>query len=40
MRVIAVPSDLTFDRDFTGAAARLSSLDELDAALLEGLAGP
>jgi HAD superfamily hydrolase (TIGR01509 family) len=38
MRVIAVPSDLTADRDFTGAAARLESLDELDAALLERLA--
>jgi HAD superfamily hydrolase (TIGR01509 family) len=38
MRVIAVPSDLTFDRDFTGATARLGSLDDLDAALLERLA--
>ena len=38
MRVIAVPSDLTYDRDFTGAAVRLESLDELDMALLERLA--
>jgi beta-phosphoglucomutase-like phosphatase (HAD superfamily) len=37
MRVIAVPSDLTADRDFTGAVARLGSLDELDAPLLERL---
>jgi HAD superfamily hydrolase (TIGR01509 family) len=37
MQVIAVPSDLTLDNDFTGAAARLDSLDELDAVLLERL---
>lgn len=38
MRVVAVPSALTFDNDFTGAAARLDNLDELDAALLSRLA--
>jgi HAD superfamily hydrolase (TIGR01509 family) len=38
MWVIAVPSDLTFDNDFTGAAARLGTLDELDTALLGRLA--
>lgn len=38
MRVIVVPSDLTFDNDFTGATARLESLDGLDAALLARLA--
>jgi HAD superfamily hydrolase (TIGR01509 family) len=40
MCVIAVPSDVTFDNDFTGAAARLGSLDELDAALLARLGRP
>lgn len=30
-RAIAVPSDLTFDNDFTGAACRLAHLDELTA---------
>jgi HAD superfamily hydrolase (TIGR01509 family) len=34
MAVIAVPSDLTRDNDFTGAAAVVSSLDELTPALL------
>jgi len=37
MRVVVVPSDLTFDNDFAGAVARLASLDELDAALLDRL---
>jgi HAD superfamily hydrolase (TIGR01509 family) len=34
MAVIAVPSDLTRDNDFTGAVAVVSSLDELTPALL------
>ena len=34
MQVIAVPSDLTFDNDFTGAACRLTHLDELTPELL------
>lgn len=38
MRVIVVPSELTFDHDFTGAAMRLRSLDELNATVLEHLA--
>ena len=38
MRVIVVPNELTFDNDFTGASARLTSLDELDVALLARLA--
>ena len=33
-RAIALPSDLTFDNDFTGAACRLAHLDELTAELL------
>jgi len=37
MRVIAVPTDLTFDNDFAGAACRLSGLEELTDELLEGL---
>jgi len=39
MRVVAVPSDLTADRDFTGAARRLGTLDGLTPALLRGLEG-
>jgi HAD superfamily hydrolase (TIGR01509 family) len=38
MRVVAVPSDITRDNDFTGCARRLSSLDELTVELLEALA--
>ncbi len=38
MRVIAVPSDITRDNDFTGCVRRLSSLDELTVTLLEELA--
>jgi HAD superfamily hydrolase (TIGR01509 family) len=38
MRVIAVPSDITRDNDFTGCVRRLSSLDDLTVGLLEGLA--
>jgi HAD superfamily hydrolase (TIGR01509 family) len=34
---IAVPNELTFDNDFTGAARRLASLDELTPALLAEL---
>ena len=37
MRVIAVPNDLTFDNDFSGAARRLSHLDELTPELLRDL---
>jgi HAD superfamily hydrolase (TIGR01509 family) len=37
MRVIAVPSDLTFDNDFTGAACRLPNLDALTDDLLARL---
>jgi HAD superfamily hydrolase (TIGR01509 family) len=37
MPVIAVPSDLTFDNDFRGAARRLASLDELTPDLLAAL---
>ena len=37
MRVIAVPSDLTFDNDFTGAACRLPSLDALTEDVLTRL---
>jgi HAD superfamily hydrolase (TIGR01509 family) len=36
-RVIAVPSDLTFDNDFTGAERRLAHLDALTADLLATL---
>ena len=36
-RVIAVPSDLTFDNDFTGAARRLGHLAELTTELLQSL---
>jgi HAD superfamily hydrolase (TIGR01509 family) len=35
--VIAVPSELTWDNDFTGAARRLAGLDELTPALLQEL---
>ncbi len=35
--VIAVPNDLTFDNDFTGATCRLAHLDELTAELLATL---
>jgi HAD superfamily hydrolase (TIGR01509 family) len=34
---IAVPNELTFDNDFSGAARRLASLDELTPALLAEL---
>jgi HAD superfamily hydrolase (TIGR01509 family) len=34
---IALPNDITFDNDFSGAARRLAHLDELTAELLEGL---
>jgi len=34
---VVVPSDLTTDNDFTGAARRLAHLDELTAALLDAL---
>lgn len=37
MRVIAVPSDLTFDNDFTGAARRLPNLDALTEDVLAAL---
>ncbi len=37
--VVAVPSELTRDNDFTGAACRLDDLDGLDAALLQRLSG-
>jgi hypothetical protein len=37
MRVIAVPSDLTFDNDFTGAVHRLPDLDSLTDDLLATL---
>jgi HAD superfamily hydrolase (TIGR01509 family) len=37
MQVIAVPSDLTFDNDFTGCARRLANLEELTPALLDRL---
>jgi len=37
-RVVAVPSDLTFDNDFTGCVRRLRHLDELTAALLGEIA--
>jgi HAD superfamily hydrolase (TIGR01509 family) len=33
-RAVALPSDLTFDNDFTGAVCRLAHLDELTAELL------
>jgi hypothetical protein len=38
MPVVAVPSDLTFDNDFSGCARRLASLDDLTEALLDELA--
>lgn len=38
MRVVAVPSDLTADQDFTGAACVLRSLDALTPDLLADLA--
>lgn len=37
MRVIAVPSELTFDNDFTGCVHRLTSIDDLTAELLAEL---
>jgi HAD superfamily hydrolase (TIGR01509 family) len=37
MRVIALPSDLTFDNDFTGCVRRLAHLDELTAELLAAI---
>jgi HAD superfamily hydrolase (TIGR01509 family) len=37
MRVVAVPSALTSDQDFTGAARRLETLDALTPDLLRGL---
>ena len=37
MAVVAVPSDLTADADFTGATRRLAGLTELTPALLAGL---
>jgi HAD superfamily hydrolase (TIGR01509 family) len=37
MRVVAVPNELTLDNDFTGAARRLRTLDEVTAELLAGL---
>jgi len=36
-RVVAVPNELTLDNDFTGAARRLRTLDELTPELLAGL---
>lgn len=37
--VLAVPSELTWDNDFTGAARRLAHLDELTPELLQALSG-
>ena len=37
MPVVAVPSDLTADADFTGATRRLAGLTELTPELLAGL---
>jgi HAD superfamily hydrolase (TIGR01509 family) len=37
MRVIAVPNELTFDNDFTGAVRRLDHLDQLTTELLASL---
>jgi len=37
MRVIGVPSDLTYDNDFSGCARRLTALDELTPVLLSEL---
>jgi HAD superfamily hydrolase (TIGR01509 family) len=37
MRAIALPNDLTFDNDFSGASRRLTHLDELTAAVLRDL---
>lgn len=39
MPVIAVPSDLTRDNDFSGCVRRLASLDELTVALLDEIGG-
>ena len=36
-RAVALPSDLTFDNDFAGAACRLAHLDELTAELLASI---
>jgi hypothetical protein len=35
--VLAVPNELTWDNDFTGAARRLAGLDEVTVDLLQGL---
>jgi HAD superfamily hydrolase (TIGR01509 family) len=37
MPVVAVPSDLTFDNDFTGCVRVLRSIDELTPALLDAI---
>ena len=39
MRVVAVPSDLTADQDFTGATRRIDHLDALGPDLLDALDG-
>src|SRR5262249_21115620 len=39
MLVVAAPSDLTFDNDFTGAARTIPSLDALTVGLLRALEG-
>ena len=39
MRVVAVPSDLTYDNDFTGCIRRLDSLAEVSDALLDAIDG-
>src|SRR5262249_22754299 len=39
MLVVAAPSDLTFDNDFTGAAQTIASLDALTPELLRALEG-
>lgn len=39
MRVVAVPSDLTRDNDFTGCVRRLAHLDEITPALLDAIGG-
>ena len=38
--VVALASELTWDNDFTGAARRITQLDELTVALLQDLSGP
>ena len=37
MRVIAAPSDLTFDNDFTGSVARVQRLDQITPEMLAAL---